>query len=133
MIDHLRRWCWGVAARTRFPLPALRYHHAALQAAQEREFTLAERLFERAVVSYRRSCDVDRLAHARIHQLFVRLAASGPVIALADLDGPTERINRLRSHERPGGAKAAVPPGQEQRRHGADGERRSPEPAEQAA
>jgi hypothetical protein len=114
--DHLRRWCWGVAAKTRFPLPALHYHHAALEAAQERDFALAGRLFERAVAAYRATCDVERLAHARIHQLFVRLAARGPLIPILETDGPSERINRLRSAERPGAGAGVVQPGQEQRR-----------------
>ena len=119
MTEQLRRWCWGVAARTRFPLPALHYHHAALEAAQERDFALAGLLFDRAVAAYRAACDVERLAHARIHQLFVSLAARGPLVPILESDGPSDRINRLRSAERPGFRAGTVLPGQEQRRDSA--------------
>lgn len=116
MTDQLRRWCWGVAARMRIPLPALHYHHAALVAAQERDFTLAGWLFDRAVAAYRASCDVERLAHARIHQLFVSLAARGPVVTILESEGPSDRINRLRLAEHPGAVAGTVEPGQQQRR-----------------
>ncbi len=129
MIERLRRWCWSVAAWTRIPLPALHYHHAALEAAQERDYRLAQRLFARATAAYRRRLDVDRLAHARLHELFVELSASGPVISITELEGVSERINRLRGRGRPGHAAATIQPGDEQRR---DDRARRPRPVEHA-
>lgn len=96
MITQLRRWCWSVAARTPLPLPAIHLHDAALWAAQERDFDLAERLFERAATACRENLLVERLAHVRVHQLFVRAAARGPVIPLTDARDADERMRRLR-------------------------------------
>jgi hypothetical protein len=101
-----------VAARTRFPLPATTYHDAALLAAQERDFPLAETLFERAARLYRGACQLERLAHARIHQLFVRQAAVGPVVTITDCAGMSERITRLRSATERHPALATVEPGE---------------------
>jgi hypothetical protein len=96
LFEHLEIWCWGVAARMPLPLPASQFHDAALRAAQFRRYRVAEILFERSACLYRRELQLERLAHTRIHQLFVRLAAIGREVSLMGVEAVDQRLQLLR-------------------------------------
>ncbi len=112
MRKRFRQWCWSAFAWMRLPLPASTYHYAALHAAQRHEYWLADRLFEQAARCYRSQLQVERLANARIHQLYVRLAGRGlPAVPLTDCALPADRITRLRGVDGGGAAPEEAGPG----------------------